>query len=206
MADRVQFFFDPSCPWTWMTSRWLVEVAGRLEFGVEWRSLSLAVLNAGREIPERYRASSEAARSALRVVEAAREAGRHEEVGAFYTHLGTRLHHDQAEPGVALVTEVADATGLGDLAGAATDPAWDEPLARSLDAAIAAAGPGVGSPVVVPPGATTGFFGPIVSPPPTGEAALTLWELVRAAATLPGFWELKRGRTEGPRPGPRPAV
>jgi hypothetical protein len=203
-AQTVQFFFDPTCPWTWLTSRWLVEVSAQAGFSIDWRSLSLALLNADREVPEQYRAPMEAGKGALRLVEAARQAGRSEEVGRFYTDLGARLHHDDAEATVALVTEVAGAAGLGDLAGAVTDTSWDDLLASSLKEARDLAGPDVGSPVLVPPGATFGFFGPIVSPPPTGAEASALWEIVTASVKLPAFYELKRGRTTGPQLGTRP--
>src|SRR6266508_6705487 len=94
----IEFFFDPVCPWTWMTSRWLVDAATRTDTQIQWRNLSLSIVNADREIPEQYRAAIEAARGAHRIIAALRADDRNRVVGDFYTEWGRRFHHDQVEP------------------------------------------------------------------------------------------------------------
>jgi len=205
VTNTVQFFFDPTCPWTWLTSRWLVDVAGQLNLEVEWRSLSLALVNADREVPEKYRAPMQAGKAALRLVEAGREAGRPEQVGRYYTELGTRLHHDGAEPRWPWSPRWPGRPVSATSPGPSTTRGGTAPLPTPTTRPPRRRVPAWARPVVVPPGATIGFFGPIVSPPPTGDAAASLWRLVIAAVTMPGLYELKRGRTSGPQLGGRPA-
>lgn len=202
-ADPVSFYFDPVCPWTWMTSRWLVEVAGSEGFTITWRTFSLAILNAGDErSAEKDPGPKLAGLAASRLLEAAIEAGDTAPVDELYTELGRRWHHDDETPSVASVVEVAGMVGLGAYVDAATDGSWDAKLQASIDEATALAGPDVGSPVLQI--GTRGIFGPIVSPAPTGADALALWDLTARLVAVPGFFELKRGRTEGPVFGPRP--
>jgi len=200
----VDFFFDPGCPWTWATSRWLVEAAGRRRIEIVWRGLSLGVLNEDREIPEQYRAKVAAASHAHRVIAALRQAGRNDLVGEVYTEYGRRVHHDGAEPLIELVRDIVAATGAAEYLGALDDESWDEAVAASTHEAIALAGPDVGSPTLAFGSPRFGIFGPIVSPPPTGDDGLRLLDLVFESARVPGFLELKRGRTDGPQPGARP--
>jgi protein-disulfide isomerase len=205
MTDSpVAFYFDPSCPWTWNTSRWLVEAAHARGFTVDWRPLSLSVLNAGREIPARFRPTMEVGHAALRLVSALRAAGLQDRVGDLYTELGRRLFHDREEASMALVAAAADAVGVGDLASAATDTSLDAAVEESTREAIGLGGPDVGSPIVVVGDAARGFHGPIVSPPPSGEDALRLWDAVAAFARVPGAYEIKHGREGGVTFGPRP--
>lgn len=202
-TEPVSFYFDPVCPWTWMTSRWLVEVAESAGFAITWRTFSLAIVNADNEhIPEQYRGPMQAGLAASRVLEAAIESGDTAPVGELYTELGRRWHHDDETPSVATVVEVATLVGLGAHVDAADDGSWDAKLQASIDEATALAGPDVGSPVLQI--GTRGIFGPIVSPAPTGADALALWDLTAQLVAAPGFFELKRGRTEDPVFGPRP--
>lgn len=186
----VRVYFEPTCPWTWMTSRWLVAVAGQTDVVIDWRSFSLSVLN---EDDEEHRLG----RPALRVVESLRTAGRDDDIGRFYTELGVRFHR-QGENDPAVVGRAAEAAGVDDHLGAADDDKWDPALRASLDEALERAGPNVGSPVLVLGGNTRGTMGPIVSPPPEGEDALRLWDAVVALHSLPMFFELKRGRSGSP--------
>ena len=200
----IEFYFDPGCPWTWLTSRWLVEAAGQRDIDIQWRSLSLGVLNAGREIPEQYRSAMAAGSAAHRVIAALLADGRNDLVGEFYTEYGRRVHHDASPLSVQLVRDVADASGAGAWADAVDDASWDDGVAASTHEATGLAGPDVGSPIIAFGEPRTGIFGPIVSPPPTGDDALRLLDRVLDVTTIPGFHELKRGRTTGPQLGPRP--
>lgn len=204
LPDTIEFYFDPGCPWTWMTSRWLVDAAGQRNIEIEWRSLSLGVLNEGNEIPEAYRAAVAAGRAAHRVIAALLAAGRDDLVGEFYTEYGRRAHHDGEAPSIELVRSVADAVGAEDWADAVEDASWDAAVSESTHLAVGLAGPDVGSPVLAFGTPRTAIFGPIVSPPPRGDDAVRLLEHVIDAAAIPGFYELKRGRGAGPQFGPRP--
>lgn len=202
-SARVDFYFDPVCPWTWNTSRWLDEVARARGLTVHWRPLSLLFLNADREVPEQFRAPMEAGLAALRVVAAARAGGQEELIGDFYTELGRRLFYDQAPPSPAFAAAAAEAAGLGQFAATADDASYDDAVRASTREAIEQGGPDVGSPVLVVDG-TRGFHGPIVSPPPIGDDAVRLWDAVATLARLPGVYEIKHGREGGPELGPRP--
>lgn len=199
MTTTYEFFFDPSCPWTWITSRWLVDATGRTGAAVQWRNLSLGVVNAGREIPEQYRAATETGARAHRVIAALREAGRNDLIGDLYTEWGQRTFLGGREPSAELVAEVAEAIGAGEWAGAADDASWDEVVeASTKEGQGLAGGDDVGSPVLAFGEPRVGYFGPIISPAPAGDEAVALLEHVEAMATLPAFYELKRGRNSGP--------
>ena len=204
-TTQVQFFFDPACPWTWMTSRWLSEVAEHRDVEVRWRPFSLQVKNEEHGLPEQYAAMAAATHRALRVMEAVRRGEGDAAIGPYYTELGRRIHHDGDSP----LTDLAGALAACGLdaayVDAADDESWDEVIRASMAEALGAAGDDVGSPILMlssdPP---TAFFGPIVSPPPTGQAALDLWDSLSAMGSQPAFYELKRSRTQGPQLGPRP--
>jgi hypothetical protein len=204
MPDRFTFYFDPSCPWTWITARWLVDAAEQVGADIEWRNLSLAVVNADREIPEQYRSAREAGTRAHRVIAALRADGRNDLVSAFYTEWGRRVHHDGHEPSSALAGEVAEAVGAGTWTGAADDESWDAEVERSTKEGQELAGGDVGSPVLAFGAPAVGAFGPIVSPPPQGDDAVALLQQVTAAIASPAFYELKRNRNDAPQFGPRP--
>ena len=123
-----------------------------------------------------------------------------------FTAYGARVHHDDHDPGDELITACAIDCGLDTIAvmAAADDGSWDIAITESVAQAMDLAGPDVGSPIIAIPATGHGFFGPIVSPPPTGDDALALWSVVGTAITIPGFFELKRGRREGVAFGPRP--
>src|SRR5687768_5826848 len=111
IPPHIEFFFDPACPWTWMTSRWLLEATGRTDTRIEWRNLSLLVVNADKEIPEQFRPAMDAARGAHRIIAAARADDRNDLVGSFYTEWGRRFHHDHVAPAPGLAKDVAAAVG-----------------------------------------------------------------------------------------------
>lgn len=183
----VEFFFDPGCPWTWMTSRWLVDAAGQRNVDIQWRSLSLSVLNAGRDVPEQHRAAMAAGTAAHRVIASLLAADRNDLVGKFYTEYGRRVFHDGSQPSVALVRQAAEASGAAVWADAVDDASWDEGIAASTTLAVGLAGPDVGSPVLAFGEPRTAVCGPIVSPPPTGSDAGRLLDHVLDAVMIPGF-------------------
>jgi 2-hydroxychromene-2-carboxylate isomerase len=189
----VDFFFDPGCPFTWRTSRWITEVADAGAATVTWRLMSLGVLNEGREIPEEYRESVRQGGRALRALAAAREHGGSEALGRLYTALGSRKHDKgEASDDASIAAAVAEA-GLPDsVAAAVDDESRDAAVRAEHEASQAAVGDTAGSPVTALRG--RGFFGPVVVPVPTGDAALELFEAVRLAAGVEGFSELKTKR------------
>lgn len=203
-TTSIDFFFDPACPWTWATSRWLVEAAGSRGLDIEWRNLSLAVLNADQDVPEQYRRPMEMSALAHRVIAALHQSGRNDLVAALYTEYGRRVHHDGVVATPELVREVVESAGAGDYLAAADEEKWDQLVEESTGEAIALVGPGVGSPVLAFGTPRFAIFGPIVSPPPRGDDGARLLDVVLSTAEIPGFSELKRGRTSGPDPGPRP--
>ncbi|MGC5075566.1 DsbA family protein [Agrococcus sp. DT81.2] len=192
---RVRMWFDPTCPWAWMTSRWLGEVADVRGLEVDWQVMSLAVLNEGRDLPESYRARMPRSMRLTRLVTAAREAGGDAVVKPLYDALGSRIHPGRRKDDDAIVAEALAEVGLDASLAEETD-AHDETLRGTHQAAIDLVGDDVGTPVVAVD--DIAFFGPVVSPAPTGEEALRLFDGVVAAASVDGFFELKRSRTRGP--------
>ncbi|HAN36622.1 MAG: DsbA family protein [Ilumatobacteraceae bacterium] len=201
---RIEFFFDPGCPWTWATSRWLVDAAAARGIDVVWRNLSLGVLNEGRELSEHLRLTLPAGTAAHRLIAALMADGRNDLIGNFYTEYGRRVHHDQLAPSIEVVREVALAVGAGEWVAAVDETAWDAPVAESTRLAMSLAGPDVGSPILAFGSPLVGIFGPIVSPPPTDEQAQRLLDVVLLVAQCPGFFEIKRGRAGKVQLGPRP--
>jgi len=202
--DTVDMWFDPACPWAWITSRWLLEVEKVRPLDVRFNVMSLAVLNEGRdELPEEYREFLKTAWGPVRVCIAAAEAAGPAVLRDLYTALGTRIHLRQYERDEKLYTEALTEVGLDPaLADAATSSAWDDALRASHNAGMKPVGTDVGTPVIHAPGpvagSTVAFFGPVITPAPKGEAAGRLWDGVVLVAGTPGFYELKRSRDEGP--------
>lgn len=189
----VTFFFDPACPHTWRTSRWLVTVGQARGLTIEWRAFSLAILNEGRVAPQ-FAAALTAASRALRLVEALRAEGRHDDVGRLYTELGTRSH-DAGNPLSATIVDAAvEAAGLASAAPALDDEGWEQAVRESHAKAYASAGPDIGSPVLMVPDAERGVHGPIVTEVPDRDDALVLWDALLPLVRMPTFHEIKRGR------------
>jgi hypothetical protein len=201
--SEVDFWFDPLCPWAWVTSRWILEVEQVRDIHVRWHVMSLAVLNSDKEIDEDYRAWLATAYGPVRVVTAARLAHGEEVVLPLYTALGTQLHLLQNEDRADAIAKALAGVGLpAGLAAAADSTDYDEALRESHFAGMNPVGMDVGTPVIHVPGAdgaTIAFFGPVVTPAPRGEAAGRLWDGTLLVAGTPGFYEIKRTRTEGPR-------
>ncbi|MFV2009916.1 MULTISPECIES: DsbA family protein [unclassified Micromonospora] len=205
MSDRqtVDMYFDPLCPWAWITSRWLLEVEQVRPVDVRFRVMSLAVLNEGRDLPESYRKLLDGAWGAVRVAVAVQQDHDDAAVRALYTALGNRIHLEKQPTAPELYTAALTEAGLDPaLAAAADDPAWDGPLRASHAAGMAPVGMDVGTPVIHAPGpegaGPVAFFGPVITPVPRGEAAGRLWDGVLLVAGTPGFYELKRSREVDP--------
>ncbi|MER5767392.1 mycothiol-dependent nitroreductase Rv2466c family protein [Streptomyces sp. NPDC001985] len=193
------FWFDPVCPYTWITSRWLIEVSRVRPVTIRWRVMSLSVLNEHRDDhPEGE--WEEYMWAPVRVCAAVEERFGERALGALFTAMGTRFHL-RGDWGN-LTGALSDAGLPEELAGAAGSTAYDDAIRSSHARAIDLAGGDVGTPVLSVAGeggARTGFFGPVVSPAPTGEAAGRLWDGFLLLAGVPGFHELKRPRTGEPR-------
>ena len=193
----VEMWFDPLCPWAWMTSRWLMQVETVRPVRVTWSVMSLAVLNEGRELPEKYRALMDPAWGPVRVVIAAQAAHGDKVVKKLYDAMGTRIHVQGREDYRQVILEsLAQCKLPADLAKAAEVKKYDAAVKRSHKRAISLVGTDVGTPVISVGGVA--FFGPVVSPAPKGEAAGRLWDGCVLVAGTPGFFELKRTRTVDP--------
>ncbi|WP_282958955.1 mycothiol-dependent nitroreductase Rv2466c family protein [Phycicoccus avicenniae] len=191
-----EFWFDPLCPWAWMTSRWMGEVQQVRDVDVTWSVMSLSVLNEGRDLPEEYADLMEKGWGPVRVVVAARREHGDEIVKPLYDALGTRIHHEQQDYDTAIAGALEELGLPAALAGAATSTEHDEELRASHERGISLVGDDVGTPVIAVDGVA--FFGPVVTPAPKGEAAGLLWDGCVLVARTPGFYELKRSRTQGP--------
>lgn len=195
-THTVEFFFDPICPWCWMTSRWVTEVAEARGLEVAWHPISLRIINEASE-PSPYTEGLLNGHRAGRVIEAARRAHGEAVVARLYTEFGTRIHPGRRDDFDAIIAEGLAALSLDPaLADAADDEQYDAQLRSTTEHALEIAGPDVGVPIISVDGVS--FFGPVVTPAPTGEQALRLWDGIVMAASVPGFYELKRGRTAGP--------
>ncbi|WP_062204570.1 DsbA family protein [Streptomyces sp. NBRC 109706] len=203
-AVRADFWFDPLCPWAWMTSRWMLEVEKVRPVRVSWHVMSLAVLNEPKldELPPEYAEVLRDAWGPVRVCIAAEQAHGNEVLGPLYTALGERFHHRQQEKNRATLVEALEEVGLpAELADAAETDAYDTELRASHKVGIDLVGQDVGTPVISVPGADgepVAFFGPVVTPAPKGEAAARLWDGTLLVASTPGFYEIKRTRDVGP--------
>jgi 2-hydroxychromene-2-carboxylate isomerase len=189
------YFFDPACPFTWRTSRWLVEVAPERDVTVRWRAFSLSILN-GDQVPEQYKPMMDASSKALRLVEALRADRRDAEIAAFYTELGTRTHEAGVPLSDDIVVQSAESAGIADPKSILDDPSWDEAVRESHETAIASAGPDIGSPVLHVEGATRGLHGPIIGEVPGREASLAIFDAVVPLMRTDAFFEVKRGRRQ----------
>jgi len=194
----VDFWFDPICPWAWITSRWIGEVEKVRPVTVAWHVMSLAVLNEGKEdMPERYVEAMRAAWGPVRVLIAAEQAYGSEVLGKLYTALGTRFHHEKAEKDAETISAALAEAGLPtDLVAAMNSTEYDSAVRASHAEGIERVGYDVGTPVISVNGMSV--FGPVMSPIPRGEAAARLWDGVLLIAGVDGFFELKRSRTRDP--------
>ncbi|MGB6456315.1 MAG: DsbA family protein [Streptosporangiaceae bacterium] len=194
---RLDFWFDPLCPWAWIASRWVLEVAKVRPVQAHWHVMSLAVLNDGKDVPEQYRQVAAQAWGPVRVCIAAEQKFGPDVLLPLYTALGTRFHQDKADRSRSTIEAALAEVGLpAELADAMDDPSYDDALRASHHDGMDRVGYEVGTPVISVNG--TSFFGPVVSPIPRAEAAARLWDGVLAVAGTDGFFELKRSRTRDP--------
>ncbi len=219
MTD-VEFFLDPSCPWTWVTSRWLATVAPDRQLAVTWRTWSLPIKNEGKELPptvpaewrERILAGQAFSTKALRVLEAVGAKEGNEAEGRLYTELGRRYHGEGAGPGggaghsgspdeviAAAIKAMGLPPQLGDASG---DEAWDGPIRDNMDEVRREVGDDVGVPIIAIRAGEHrwAMAGPIMAEVPPRERAVVLWDAVATMTTEPTIFELKRHRTASPNP------
>jgi 2-hydroxychromene-2-carboxylate isomerase len=195
-ADRdvADFWFDPLCPFAWITSRWILEVEQVRNIKVNWRIMSLYYLNKDRDISDDYRAGIEKGRSIGRVLAAAEQKVGSEALLPLYTALGERIHHEKQERGrELLVGALADAGLPPELIEAADDASYDERVQASHQEAMDRVGDEVGTPTIAFNGSA--FFGPVLTRIPRGEDAGRLWDGTIAVADFDYFFEIKRTRT-----------
>jgi protein-disulfide isomerase-like protein with CxxC motif len=197
------FWFDPLCPWAWMTSRWMLEVEKQRPVKTRWHVMSLSVLNENREdLPEQYKELLASGWGPVRVCIAAAQEHGDDVLGPLYTALGRRRHNRGLEFTREVIEEALEEAGLPRaLADAADTDVYDEALRASHKEGISLVGEDVGTPVIAvdgPDGNRVAFFGPVVTPAPQGEAAGQLWDGTLLVAAIPGFYEIKRTRTVGP--------
>jgi len=195
---QLDFWFDPLCPWAWITSRWVLEVEKVRPVQARWHVMSLAILNENKEgMDERYKALMQKAWGPVRVCIAAEQKFGPEVLLPLYTALGTRFHNEKQERDPASIeAALADAGLPAELADAADSTEYDEALRASHKDGMDRVGYEVGTPVISVNGSS--FFGPVVSPIPRGEDAARLWDGVLLVAGTDGFFELKRSRTRDP--------
>ena len=201
---HVRFWFDPLCPWCWITSHWIDEVAPHRDLEVDWRPISLKVRNEGKELDPEYAEKVQPAMDRslglLRIIERMRLDGAADQVRDVYVEFGRHFHH--AEDGLTFDVEDALAKAGVDTAYAAAydDEELDEAVRRSTREAEEVAGDDVGTPIIAfeVDGEWRGYFGPVIPSVPDREQALQLWDGLAAMVQVEGFYELKRTRTVGP--------
>ncbi|MCI2421423.1 DsbA family protein [Saccharopolyspora sp. K220] len=215
MTDAdLHFYFDPVCPFAWMASKWVRLVQRQRNYDVDWRFISLRLVNAdvdyGAQFPSEYEASHTAGLRLLRVAARIRRQHGREPVGAFYEALGEETFERESVPGGSaaavhrgvrnLASEALARIGLRpDYADALEDLSWDEEIQAETDVALTLTGKDVGTPILhFEPPAGTALFGPVISRLPDEDQAAELWEHVVALARFPGFAELKRSLREQP--------
>ncbi|HEY3732415.1 MAG TPA: disulfide bond formation protein DsbA [Streptosporangiaceae bacterium] len=194
----VDFWFDPLCPWAWITSRWLLEVKQQRPIQPRWHVMSLSVLNENKEdLPEGYRQLLSEGWGPVRVCIAAEAKYGPEVLERLYTALGTRFHNKKEGRERATIEAALAEAGLpAELADAMDSTEYDEALRASHNDGIERVGYEVGTPVISVQG--NSFFGPVITPIPRGEDAARLWDGVLLVTGTDGFYELKRSRTRDP--------
>ncbi len=197
--DTADFWFDPRCPFAWLTSRWILEVEKVRDVKVRWHVMSLAYLNQDKDVSEDYRKGLADAWGPVRVLVAAEQAEsdptrRNEVLGALYTAMGNRIHLEKQPSDRRMVEASLAEAGLPvELAGAMDDSSLDDAVIRSHHEGMDQVGDEVGTPTISVNGSA--FFGPVITKVPRGEEAGRLWDACVQLASYPFFFELKRTRT-----------
>jgi hypothetical protein len=196
-ATDVEFWFDPSCPWAWMTSRWVDEVSKYRDLDVTWKLMSLSVLNEDKDVSESSRSFFPRALRYTRLMAAVQELHGQAYVKPLYDALGTRIHPGGSKDPDTVIPEALAEVGLpADLLQYSLSDEFDPQMRASHFDGINRVGQDVGTPVIAVNGVA--FFGPVISPAPKGEQAVALWDGTVAVASYPGFFEIKRTRTVDP--------
>lgn len=196
------FFFDPGCPWTWITSRWFVAATERRGIATRWRAFSLACINDGADVGPDKAERLQITQRALRVVESLTAEQRHADAHAFYTELGTRLHEQSLEPSDELSRAAGEAAGIDDVAERLSRESLDDTIRSAYDEIHSVLGDEVGSPAIRLDATGNALFGPIVSPAPSEVDGDRLLAATITLLEIPQFYELKRSRTGPPEIAP----
>lgn len=197
MQTKAEFWFDPVCPWAFITSRWILEVAKVRDIEVTWNIFSLPHLNKDREMPEKYKAIFANSWSCARVIKSVEKDFGKEKTLPLYTAISTRIHVLKEAVSKDLLSDSLKEVGLDSKYLAEMENSdWDKQIIESHERGVKLVGDDVGTPIIAING--IGFFGPVISPAPKGEEAGKLWDGVVLSASYPGFFEIKRSRTVGP--------